>query len=63
MVPLSQWHLELRKLCLPCRPYVRLSEYEIIENKELLQWKFKSEKKTGCDGKCCITPGQLGSFV
>ena len=40
-----------------------MSEYEIVENKELLQWKFKSEKKTGCNGKGCITPGQLGRFV
>ena len=50
-------------ICHLCRPYVRLSEYEIVENKELLQWKFKSAKKTGCDGKGCITPGQLGRFV
>ncbi len=41
---------------------MRLSEYEIAENKEQVHWKFKSEKKTGCDGKCCIVPGDLGSF-
>lgn len=47
----------------PCRPYVCLLEYEIAENKELLQWKFKSDKKAGCSGQCCVTQGQLGSYV
>lgn len=57
--------LQTGNLCatIPCRPYVRLSEYEIIENRELLQWKFKSAKKAGCSGRCCITPGEIGKFV
>ena len=58
------WQAEQMKvLCLYCRPYVRLKEYEIAEENEVLLWKFSTTKKAKCDGQHCTKPGELGTYT
>ncbi len=45
------------------RPYVRLQKYEIAEENEVLEYKFKTEKKGMCSGQHCTQAGHLGTYV
>ncbi len=45
------------------RPYIRLKEYEIAEDNEVLRWKFQTSKQGRCDGQHCTTPGELGTYM
>ncbi|CAL8467814.1 g7352 [Coccomyxa elongata] len=45
------------------RPYVRLQKYEIAEEKDTLEYKFRTEKKGKCSGQHCTQPGHLGTYV
>ena len=42
---------------------MRLKEYEIAEESELLLWKFKTTKQGKCDGQHCTKPGELGTYM
>ncbi|KAK9830947.1 hypothetical protein WJX81_000882 [Elliptochloris bilobata] len=44
------------------RPYVRLQTYELNENREVLAWKFRTQKRGQCSGEHCTQPGQLGTY-
>ena len=44
-----------------CRPYKRLTEYELAEEQALLRWKLQTSKRGGCQGQSC-KPGQLGTY-
>ena len=42
---------------------MRLKEYEIAEENEVLLWKFSTTKKAKCDGQHCTRPGELGTYM
>ncbi len=44
------------------RPYVRLQAYELNENREVLAWKFRTQKRGRCSGAHCTQPGELGTY-
>jgi hypothetical protein len=46
-----------------CRPYVRLQTYEISEDKKMLEYKFRTEKRGKCSGQHCTRPGHLGTYM
>ena len=45
-----------------CRPYKRLSAYELAENKGVLSWKMRTTKQGGCDGRHCASLASLGTY-
>jgi hypothetical protein len=41
---------------------VRLSAYELVEEKEVLAWKLTTRKKGCCSGDHCVTHQGLGGY-
>ena len=41
---------------------MRLQTYELNENREVLAWKFRTQKRGQCSGEHCTQPGQLGTY-
>lgn len=57
-------HGEWRKLPFKPRPYIRLEEYDIVEElfEEQLENKLCTTKHGGCDGSHCTERSRLGEF-
>lgn len=60
----SRSHLHARLSCL-CRPYVRLTDYDVVEpalSGAVIAKKLASRKAGGCSGEHCSTREELGCF-
>lgn len=57
-------HGEWRREPFPARPYMRLSEYDILDLDmvDQIRGKLSTTKAGGCDGRHCTTTQGLGSY-
>ncbi|KAK9817177.1 hypothetical protein WJX72_010690 [[Myrmecia] bisecta] len=44
------------------RPYQRLTQYEIGEERETLLWKLRTQKRGGCSGQHCSSAGAVARY-